>query len=227
MTTYTSPPKPVFETTSEAPKSGLAIASLVLGILGWLQVLPLLGSVLAIVTGHMARAEIARSEGRVGGKGLATAGLALGYSFLLVLVLVAFFAGMALLLYVGAATHVDFGVDPVKRALEELPVTATVPEKVITVVREQLGLAEEDVTLESTFEDLGVDDLDLVEIVMELEESLDITCGEMEIEAVKSVADLVALVERKLAEVPERDEMRVAPAPGQGPMPPPPTGPEP
>ena len=57
--------------------SGLAVASLVLGICGFLCV-PLIGSVLAIVFGVISRKNIKQSEGRLGGAGLATAGLALG-----------------------------------------------------------------------------------------------------------------------------------------------------
>lgn len=59
--------------------SGTAIASLVCGILGW-TVLPFIGSVLAIILGHMALGEIKRSGGVMGGKGMATVGLVLGYS---------------------------------------------------------------------------------------------------------------------------------------------------
>ncbi len=58
--------------------SPLAIASLVAGLLGW-TLLPLLGSVGAIVMGHLARAEIRRAPERLEGDGLAVAGLALGY----------------------------------------------------------------------------------------------------------------------------------------------------
>lgn len=55
--------------------SGLAVASLVLGILwlGWT------GSILAVIFGHVAHRDIKRSGGTVGGQGLATAGLVLGY----------------------------------------------------------------------------------------------------------------------------------------------------
>ncbi|TEU11346.1 MAG: DUF4190 domain-containing protein [Anaerolineales bacterium] len=60
------------------PTSGLATASLVFGILGWI-LLPLLGNVLAVIFGHMAQSEINKSEGQLGGKGSATAGLVLGY----------------------------------------------------------------------------------------------------------------------------------------------------
>lgn len=62
-----------------APKtSTLAIVSLVAGIAGW-TILPLIGSIVAIVTGHMAKAEIREQVGSLGGDGLATAGLVLGY----------------------------------------------------------------------------------------------------------------------------------------------------
>jgi len=52
------------------------VASLVAGILGCF-ILPIIGSVTAIVTGHLARARIARGDG--GGNGLALTGLTLGW----------------------------------------------------------------------------------------------------------------------------------------------------
>lgn len=57
--------------------SKLAVASLVLGLLG--AVLWLLTTIPAIVTGHMARGRARRSGGAVGGEGIALAGLILGY----------------------------------------------------------------------------------------------------------------------------------------------------
>jgi hypothetical protein len=55
--------------------NGKAIASLVLGIL-WMFGL---GSLLAVILGHMAKREIDRTGGRQGGRGLAIAGLILGW----------------------------------------------------------------------------------------------------------------------------------------------------
>ena len=66
--------------------SGLAVASLVSGILGW-TILPWLGSIVAIVTGHIARGEVRRAPDRLEGSGLALAGLILGYSMLVMTVL--------------------------------------------------------------------------------------------------------------------------------------------
>jgi hypothetical protein len=54
--------------------SGLAVASLVLGIL-WLCGL---GSLLATIFGAVALSQISRSNGRLSGRGLALAGLVLG-----------------------------------------------------------------------------------------------------------------------------------------------------
>lgn len=82
--------------------STLAIISLVAGILGW-TLLPLLGSVGAIITGHMARGEIRKSAGTIDGDGLAIAGLVLGWGSVIVAILsvvlvVVFFGGIAALL---------------------------------------------------------------------------------------------------------------------------------
>ncbi len=63
-----------------APKTSvMAIISLIAGILGFFQVLPLIGPIVAVITGHMAKNEIKKSNGLVTGGGLATGGLILGY----------------------------------------------------------------------------------------------------------------------------------------------------
>ncbi|GGD40095.1 DUF4190 domain-containing protein [Pseudoxanthomonas indica] len=78
--------------------STLAIVSLVSGILGW-TLLPLLGTIAAIISGHMARGEIRRMPDRLEGDGLAVAGLILGWVavafwVLGLIVLFAFFGGL-------------------------------------------------------------------------------------------------------------------------------------
>jgi hypothetical protein len=67
---------------------------LICGILG-LTVFSLLAGVPAIILGHMARSRIAHSMGRLGGSGMALAGLIMGYISLAMipLVLLALFAG--------------------------------------------------------------------------------------------------------------------------------------
>lgn len=52
--------------------------SLVFGILGYVF-LPFVGSIVAVICGHVALGGIKKSGGRVGGSGMAIAGLVLGY----------------------------------------------------------------------------------------------------------------------------------------------------
>lgn len=77
----------------------LAIVSLIFGVLGW-SFLPLVGSLVAIITGHIARGEIRRAAVRPDGDGLAVAGLVLGYvaiasALMFVMVALLFFGGLA------------------------------------------------------------------------------------------------------------------------------------
>ncbi len=79
--------------------SVLAVVSLVFGVLGW-TLMPLLGSIVAVVTGHLARGEIRRAPDRLEGDGMAIAGLVLGYASIAMAVLVIvgfilFFGGLA------------------------------------------------------------------------------------------------------------------------------------
>ena len=65
--------------TTASQYSTSAILSLVFGVASWL-VLPFIGAVVAIVCGHIARAEIRRAApGTLHGDGMALGGLILGY----------------------------------------------------------------------------------------------------------------------------------------------------
>jgi ABC-type spermidine/putrescine transport system permease subunit II len=68
-----------FEQTPLYPQtSSLAVISLIAGIASFF-IVPLLGAIAAIITGHMAKKEISESAGRLTGEGLAQAGLILGW----------------------------------------------------------------------------------------------------------------------------------------------------
>ena len=92
--------------------NNLAIVSLVSGLLGW-TLLPWIGSIVAIVTGHMARAEIRRNADTQEGDGLAIAGLVLGWgmvalSVLAIVAIFMFFGGLALFLaWMGASGNLN------------------------------------------------------------------------------------------------------------------------
>ena len=68
------------------------------------------------------------------------------------------------------------------------------------LVSEQFGLAPDEVTLETSFEDdLGADSVDLVELVMAMEEEFELgLTQEDEVKAIKTVGDAVNYVSAKL-----------------------------
>lgn len=76
-----APPGP--SPMAPAGRSGFAVASMVLGLVGFLAIT----AVLAVVFGHLALAELKRSGGWRRGKGMALAGTILGWGFVLVFVL--------------------------------------------------------------------------------------------------------------------------------------------
>lgn len=69
---------PTSQMPYQAPNSTMAIISLIAGVLG-LTIFPLIGSIVALFVGYMARREIQESGGEIGGEGLATAGIVLGW----------------------------------------------------------------------------------------------------------------------------------------------------
>ena len=75
---------------------------------------------------------------------------------------------------------------------------ASVAERVIEIVAEQLGVDKERITPETSFvNDLVADSLDTVELVMELEEEFDIKVDESELEGIETVGQAVDLVDSK------------------------------
>ena len=61
------------------------------------------------------------------------------------------------------------------------------------ILNENLDIAPEKVDMESTFDSLGVDSLDMVELICELEDRCGIDFGEPE--GLETVADLVAYID--------------------------------
>ena len=67
-------------------------------------------------------------------------------------------------------------------------------EKVKEILMKELNLSGEEVTMEASFEALGIDSLDLVELVMQLEEEFDISMEETQ--EMKTVEDVVRYIEK-------------------------------
>ena len=71
-----------------------------------------------------------------------------------------------------------------------------VADKVKSIIVEQLGVDEEEVTPDASFvDDLGADSLDTVELVMEFEEEFDITIPDEEAEKIRTVGQAIQYIE--------------------------------
>ncbi len=83
---------------------------------------------------------------------------------------------------------------------------ASVKDQVLTIIAEQALLEVEDVKLDASLEDLGIDSLGLVESIFAIEEAFDISVpfnandpGDSDFD-VTSVAAVIAAVEKLIAE---------------------------
>jgi hypothetical protein len=94
------PPSRSAAAASTVETSGMAIASLVLGITGW-TLLPVIGSILAIILGYMARNEIRQRPDEIGGDGLALAGIVLGWLMVGATILMICLGGLGMCFFFG------------------------------------------------------------------------------------------------------------------------------
>ena len=70
-----------------------------------------------------------------------------------------------------------------------------VAEKVKSIIVEQLGVDEEEVTNDASFvEDLGADSLDIVELIMAMEEEFQTEIPDEEAEKIRCVGDAIEYV---------------------------------
>ena len=68
-------------------------------------------------------------------------------------------------------------------------------EKVQEIIVEELGKEPEEVKMDTTFEDLDADSLDVFQVISEIEDAFDIQIESED--GLKTVGDLVAYVEEK------------------------------
>ena len=78
---------------------------------------------------------------------------------------------------------------------------AGVEERVKSIIVEQLGVDEEEVTLEASFtDDLGADSLDIVELVMAFEEEFGIEIPDEEAEKISNVREAVSYIQNNVGD---------------------------
>jgi len=71
-------------------------------------------------------------------------------------------------------------------------------EKMKEILVEQLGVNEEDITLEASFiDDLGADSLDIVELIMAMEEEFDIEISEEDAESISTVGSALEYIKER------------------------------
>lgn len=69
-------------------------------------------------------------------------------------------------------------------------------EQVKKIVKEQLGVEEDEIQMSSTFvDDLGADSLDIVELIMAFEEEFNIEIPDEKAEKIKTVEDVVKYID--------------------------------
>ena len=73
-------------------------------------------------------------------------------------------------------------------------------EKLKDLVVDQLGVEEDEVTMEASMQDdLGADSLDLVDLVMSVEEEFGVKVADEDLENIKTVGDIVDYIEENKA----------------------------
>jgi len=72
-------------------------------------------------------------------------------------------------------------------------------EKIRALIAEQLDIDEDKISLDTTFEDIDADSLDVVELVMALEEEFDLEIADEEVEKIQVVGDIVNYIEGQVS----------------------------
>jgi len=79
-------------------------------------------------------------------------------------------------------------------------IAIAVAKRVIAIIAEHMGLKPEEITRESTRDDLGTDSLDEMEIVMEVEDEFEFVVPDLTAQEFKTVGELIDYV-AKVSEV--------------------------
>lgn len=68
-------------------------------------------------------------------------------------------------------------------------------EKLREIISQNTDVNEENISLETTLDELGLDSIDLVDLIMSVEEAFSINVPDEEFENIKSVFDIVGIID--------------------------------
>lgn len=72
-------------------------------------------------------------------------------------------------------------------------------DKIKAMIAEQTGVDEDRITMQSDIlKDIGLDSLDIVELIMNAEEEWDIVIDDEDVASFKTIADVVSYIESKI-----------------------------
>ncbi len=71
-------------------------------------------------------------------------------------------------------------------------------DKVVQIIAEQLGMDSKDITMDTEFDEINADSLELVGVIMAVEQEFGIEVDDEDIEKIKSVGDVVEYINNKL-----------------------------
>ena len=70
--------------------------------------------------------------------------------------------------------------------------------RVTDLIVEQLGVSKDEAVLKASFDELGADSLDIVELVMRLEEEFDVEIPDEDAEKIQTIGDAVSYLKERL-----------------------------
>ena len=73
-------------------------------------------------------------------------------------------------------------------------------EKIKEIISDKLGINVNEIAMDTSFEDLGADSLDIVELIMAIEEEYDVQVSDSEAEKAKTVGDVVNYINTLIGE---------------------------
>jgi len=72
-------------------------------------------------------------------------------------------------------------------------------EKVTTFIAEQLNIDEDEISEDTSFEEIGADEVDIAELVLAIEGEFEIELSDDEVNSLATVADLTDIIEKAIS----------------------------